>query len=84
MRAKTCHMLETIGPGRLCSLWALTTSDPLEMIRGDFLTERFGSYGLRRFDLIIVNASIDEKPEHCWLRVTDVIDGYISVERAAP
>jgi len=84
MKTKTCHMLETLGPGRLCSLWALTTSDPLNVVTGDYLTARYASYGLRRFDLIAVNANIDETPEHCWLRVTGVVDGHIAIERTSP
>ena len=80
-KAKTIHFLETIAPGRLASVWSLTTSDPMEQILLPEYFDRYSTYGLRAHDRVMVTANMLDEAEYAWLRVVSVADGIVAVKR---
>lgn len=82
-KTKPVHHLETIAPGRVASILALATSDPMEMILRPEYFDKYATYGLRKHDCIMVVANMHEdEVEYGWLRVVSVADGIITVKKA--
>jgi hypothetical protein len=82
MRAKPVHFLEQIAPGRLATIWALTTSDSMEMILRPEYFDKYTSYGLRKNDRLMITANVlDANPECGWLRVVSAADGLVAVTK---